>query len=303
MKERKTQATKIIIYNWAGSFIIAISTMFTSLNKDVLLKSPIQNLLFVSLTSAFMFWDILSKLPDIEYTKQEIIKALILSIISLFIFIKLIIFCSTLSKPTKYLIISEIFYCIAFSQSIYGIFALICIYINKKISKKDLTMELDKSIKMIIPSIKDIKSYFDNKEKLNFERNNDMHKKMEWHQKVYNLEIQDTYTVKDLVILNALINPYDHGDILDNYINSVITDIISEISGIEKDSKKIKNEGLRYEAICDVNTKLNEKETAKIKSTPTLFDFPINNGLLKKSLNPEQSTKVRECAHLLLKND
>lgn len=106
-----------------------------------------------------------------------------------------------------------------------------------------------------------------------------------------------------MVILNALINPYDHGDILDNYINSVITDIVSEILGIEKDSKKIKNKGLRYEAICDVNTKLNEKETAKIKSTPTLFDFPINTGLLKKSLNPEQSAKVRECAHLLLKND
>lgn len=166
-------------------------------------------------------------------------------------------------------------------------------------------MELDKTITKIIPSIKDIfKSYFDNKEnqeKLKFERNNDMHKELEWRQKVYNLEIQDSYTVKDLVILNALINPYDHGDILDNYINSVITEIVSKISGI--DSKKIKNKGLRYEAICDVNTKLNEKETAKIKSTPTLFDFPINNGILKKTLNPEQSAKVRECAHLLLKND
>lgn len=155
-----------------------------------------------------------------------------------------------------------------------------------------------------------IKNFFDNSsnnktelKKQEINHSYEIHGELNWRQKVYNLEIQDSYTVKDLVILNALINPYDHGDILDNYINSVITDIVSEILGIEKDSKKIKNKGLRYEAICDVNTKLNEKETAKIKSTPTLFDFPINTGLLKKSLNPEQSAKVRECAHLLLKND
>lgn len=123
-----------------------------------------------------------------------------------------------------------------------------------------------------------IKNFFDNSsnnktelKKQEINHSYEIHGELNWRQKVYNLEIQDSYTVKDLVILNALINPYDHGDILDNYINSVITDIVSEILGIEKDSKKIKNKGLRYEAICDVNTKLNEKETAKIKSTPTLF--------------------------------
>lgn len=35
----------------------------------------------------------------------------------------------------------------------------------------------------------------------------EIHGELNWRQKVYNLEIQDSYTVKDLVILNALINP------------------------------------------------------------------------------------------------
>lgn len=151
-------------------------------------------------------------------------------------------------------------------------------------------------------SIQELIKLLGNQAELQKEHNNELHRELSWRQKVYNLEIQDTYTVKDLVILNALINPYDHGDILDNYINSVITSIISEISGIDKDSKKIENTGLRYDAICDVNTKLGQ-DTVEIKDTPTLFDFPINNGLLKKPLNPMQSAKVRECAHLLLKND
>lgn len=90
---------------------------------------------------------------------------------------------------------------------------------------------------------------------------------------------------------------------MDNYINFVITNIISKLLKISQNSKEIDNESLRYKAICDVNAKLNEKETTKIGTTPTLFDFPIDSKLLENSLNSEQSAKVRECAHLLLKND
>lgn len=127
-----------------------------------------------------------------------------------------------------------------------------------------------------------------------------IHDELSWRQKVYNFEIKDAYIVKDLIILNSFITPYEQKKdtrILDNYINSVIVDIISNITNpsISDDS--------RYSAICNVLTKIDDEKSAEIEATPTLFDFPINNGILKKSLNPEQSAKVRECAHLLLKND
>lgn len=167
-------------------------------------------------------------------------------------------------------------------------------------------MELDKTITKIIPSIKDIfKSYFDNKEnqeKLKFERNNDMHKELEWRKKVYNLEIQDTYTVKDLVILNSLINPYKKGnndkDSLDFYINQVIINILQKLTNnnVNFDNKGDKRDNALKRVIGD-NTILTGD------NVKTLFDFQIDSGLLKKSLNPEQSAKVRECAHLLLKDD
>ena len=151
----------------------------------------------------------------------------------------------------------------------------------------------------IISPVKDIvKNYFEEKEeqeKLNFKRNNDMHKELEWRNKVYSLEIQDTYTVKDLVILNSFINPYEHGDKLDTYINQVITNILDElING----KVSFENETNRDDVIKDV---IGEK--VNVDEEKTLFDFPIDSGLLKKLLSSEQSAKVRECAHLLLKND
>lgn len=124
--------------------------------------------------------------------------------------------------------------------------------------------------------------------------NYEIHHELEWRQKVYDFEIQDTYTVKDLIILNALINPYEHGDKLDTYINQVITNILKELKTKENDFKR---ETKRKDALESVNSKdidIDEK---------TLFDFSIDSGLLKKLLNSEQSAKVRECAHLLLKND
>lgn len=132
----------------------------------------------------------------------------------------------------------------------------------------------------------------------------EIHGELSWRQKVYNFEIKDAYTVKDLIILNSFITPYEQKKdtvILDNYINSVIVDIISNITNlpISDDPRDDSRDG----AICNVLTKIDNEEAAEIEATPTLFDFPINNRILKKPLNPEQSAKVRECAHLLLKND
>lgn len=125
--------------------------------------------------------------------------------------------------------------------------------------------------------------------------NYEIHHELEWRQKVYDFEIRDTYTVKDLIILNALINPYEHGDKLDTYINQVITNILDElING----KVSFENETNRDDVIKDV---IGEK--VNVDEKKTLFDFPIDSGLLKKLLSSEQSAKVRECAHLLLKND
>ena len=130
---------------------------------------------------------------------------------------------------------------------------------------------------------------------LQTKHNYEIHHELEWRQKVYDFEIQDTYTVKDLIILNALINPYEHGDKLDTYINQVIINILDKlING----KVSFENETNRDDVIKDV---IGEK--VNVDEKKTLFDFPIDSGLLKKPLSSEQSAKVRECAHLLLKND
>lgn len=134
---------------------------------------------------------------------------------------------------------------------------------------------------------------------LQINHNYEIHRELEWRQKVYNFETKNTYTVKDLIILNALINPYEHGDTLDTYINEVITNILQEAVAKENDSKEVKDEDeeKRETAIKEVigeNVNVDKK---------TLFDFPINSELIEEPLDPAQSAKVRECAHLLLKND
>ena len=134
---------------------------------------------------------------------------------------------------------------------------------------------------------------------LQINHNYEIHRELEWRQKVYNFETKNTYTVKDLIILNALINPYEHGDTLDTYINEVITNILQEAVTKENDSKEVKDEDeeKRETAIKEV---IGENANVDKK---TLFDFPISSELIEEPLDPAQSAKVRECAHLLLKND
>lgn len=124
--------------------------------------------------------------------------------------------------------------------------------------------------------------------------NYEIHRELEWRNKVYNLEIQDSYTVKDLVILNALINPYEHGDKLDTYINQVITNILQELSIEKNDFTKEDKRELAIKDVIGEDVRTNEE---------TLFNFSISNELIKKPLNSAQSAKIRDCAHLLLKND
>ena len=134
---------------------------------------------------------------------------------------------------------------------------------------------------------------------LQINHNYEIHRELEWRQKVYNFETKNTYTVKDLIILNALINPYEHGDTLDTYINEVITNILQEAVTKENDSKEVKDEDeeKREKAIKEV---IGENANVDKK---TLFDFPISSELIEEPHDPAQSAKVRECAHLLLRND
>lgn len=133
---------------------------------------------------------------------------------------------------------------------------------------------------------------------LNLQHNFDIHKEINWRNVLYQFETQRTFTIMDLIILNSLINPYEHGDALDIYVNSVIVNTLDEhhISINTYDDDK------RYKAIKKVALqKYHLSKDYKFKKT--LFDYEIPENRLDEPLTFKQSAKVRECAHLLLKND
>lgn len=130
-----------------------------------------------------------------------------------------------------------------------------------------------------------------------------IHREINWSEKVYNLEIKNCMTIKDLIILNSLINPYSKYG-LDLIINKIIVLIV--IRHLNSDSQ-YNSEILTKITNCFKNgfidnnfIKDNQQELSKIKGT--IFNYDLSK-IQTQHLNSQETQFIRECTHLLLKND
>lgn len=102
-----------------------------------------------------------------------------------------------------------------------------------------------------------------------------MHKEMNWRNGLHKLEIQDGYTIGDLVKLNSYFNPESDSNV-DKEINYTIVRILK-----------------------DHNIDMFEEK----KDRQTLFDFKLTKSAFDYPLNLKENRDIRKNIHKLLKND
>lgn len=192
----------------------------------------------------------------------------------------------------------------------------------------------------LIGAIVNLKINKDNEKK---DRKINIHKEMDWRKDLHSLEMQDSYTIRDLVKLNSffnseynmknefiqkhnklkkeatdLINKCDEKEMRDfisshYYLETNPSDKIKDLKGtinnlINSNYTKEELDNIDIELIDKIveilkNHNIRPFEKGLNKRSLTLFDFELTKSDLYQPLNPKENQDIRKCIHKLLKND